>query len=150
MGKLEMQNSDLQFELESNADVRVVRAAEARRAAEVRERLLQRNAMLDQALQLSLNASMRKERRLSDLQAKETAAWSHGRYLASREDGNKEDKCAMRFELQRLEDEEIKETHVKEQLSQRRARALHDIDRLRKEHEEVKEEICRLRKEDML
>merc|ERR1712070_486361 len=125
---LDKQAYSLQQDLQTQVDAKLQAEAEARGAAQMQALLQKKNKMLEEVLQLALKAQEKVEKRLQELVEKANSLQTQNEYLATRIDGNEEDKGALKHELRRLEEELRQTTAVHTQLAQH-ATELDDIKR---------------------
>lgn len=144
------QSQGLQQTLQQEVDAKLAAEAEARNAAQMQALLQKKNKMLEEALQLAIRAQEKVEKRLMDLQEKAAALQTQNEYLATRIDGNEEDKGALRYELRRAEDELRQATAINGQLTQQRQDAEDRFNDIEAEKAAVKAELDYIKREDML
>eukprot|EP00931_Biecheleriopsis_adriatica_P101437 TRINITY_DN76575_c0_g1_i1.p1 TRINITY_DN76575_c0_g1~~TRINITY_DN76575_c0_g1_i1.p1 ORF type:complete len:834 (-),score=277.62 TRINITY_DN76575_c0_g1_i1:126-2627(-) len=147
---LDKQAQGLQQTLQMEVDAKLAAEAEARNAAQMQALLQKKNKMLEEALQLALKAQEKVEKRLHELQEKTEALQTQNEYLATRIDGNEEDKGALRYELRRGEDELRQATATNGQLVQHQAEADDKFNDVEAEKAAVRAELDYIKREDML
>lgn len=150
IGMLDKQASNLQQNLQMEVDAKLAAESEARNAAQMQALLQKKNKMLEEALQLALKAQEKVEKRLLELQEKTEALQTQNEYLATRIDGNEEDKGALRYELRRGEDELRQATATNGQLIQQHAEADDKFNDVEAEKAAVRAELDYIKREDML
>jgi len=147
---LDKQSQSLQEGLVQEVDAKLAAEAEARNAAQMQALLQKKNRMLEEALQLALKAQEKVEKRLQELNDKGEALTTQNDYLATRIDGNEEDKGALRYEMRRGEDELRQATATNAQLAQQ-ARDVEDKNNeFDAEKASLKAELDYIKREDML
>eukprot|EP00933_Yihiella_yeosuensis_P084685 TRINITY_DN9929_c0_g1_i1.p1 TRINITY_DN9929_c0_g1~~TRINITY_DN9929_c0_g1_i1.p1 ORF type:complete len:873 (-),score=277.88 TRINITY_DN9929_c0_g1_i1:256-2784(-) len=147
---LDKQAQSLQATLQMEVDAKLAAEAEARNAAQMQALLQKKNKMLEEALQLAIKAQEKVEKRLLELQEKAGALQTQNEYLATRIDGNEEDKGALRYELRRGEDELRQATATNGQLHQQQTEAEDKFNDVEAEKVAIKAELDYIKREDML
>mmetsp|Transcript_50668 Transcript_50668/g.82233 ORF Transcript_50668/g.82233 Transcript_50668/m.82233 type:complete len:842 (+) Transcript_50668:105-2630(+) len=147
---LDKQAQALQQFLQMEVDSKLAAEAEARNAAQMQALLQKKNKMLEEALQLALKAQEKVEKRLMELREKAEALQTQNEYLATRIDGNEEDKGALRYELRRGEDELRHATSTNGQLVQTHSETEDKYNDVEAEKAAVKAELDYIKREDML
>lgn len=118
IGLMDKQALTLQGDLQKEVEAKLQAEADARQAAQMQALLLKKNKMLEEALQLALKAQEKVQKRLQELLEKAEALQTQNEYLATRIEGNEEDKGALKYELRRMEEELRQATSVHGQLKQ--------------------------------
>lgn len=144
------QVKDLSEQLQNEVDAKLAAEAEARNSAQVQALLLKKNKMLEEAHQMAIKAQEKVQKRLQELTDKMNALNMQNEYLATRIDGNEEDKGALKYELRRLEDETRQAQAKNAQLLQERASTEDKFNNLDAETAAVKAELDYIKREDML
>jgi len=147
---LDKQAHTLQQDLQSEVDAKLQAEAEARGAAQMQALLQKKNKMLEEALQLALKAQEKVEKRLQELVEKSNSLQTQNEYLATRIDGNEEDKGALKHELRRLEDELRQTTSVHTQVAQQSIELEDKANDLEAEKAALVAELEYIKREDML
>jgi len=147
---LDKQAHSLQQDLQSEVDAKLQAEAEARGAAQMQALLQKKNKMLEEALQLALKAQEKVEKRLAELQEKSNSLQTQNEYLATRIDGNEEDKGALKHEQRRLEEELRQTTSVHTQLAQHSIELEDKANDLDAEKAALTAELDYIKREDML
>jgi len=147
---LDKQAHSLQQDLQSEVDAKLQAEAEARGAAQMQALLQKKNKMLEEALQLALKAQEKVEKRLAELQEKSNSLQTQNEYLATRIDGNEEDKGALKHEQRRLEEELRQTTSVHTQLAQHSIELEDKANDLDAEKAALSAELDYIKREDML
>lgn len=150
IGVLDKQAHVLQQDLQAEVDAKLQAEAEARGAAQMQALLQKKNKMLEEALQLALKAQEKVEKRLQELHEKANSLQTQNEYLATRIDGNEEDKGALKHEMRRLEEELRQATSVHTQLSQQRIELEDKANDLEAEKSSLQAELDYITREDML
>lgn len=112
--------------------------------------LQKKNKMLEEALQLAMKAQEKVEKRLQELIEKANSLQTQNEYLATRIDGNEEDKGALKHELRRLEEELRQTTAVHTQLAQHSVELEDKANDLEAEKAALQAELDYIKREDML
>jgi len=144
------QATALQQDLQAEVDAKLQAEAEARGAAQMQALLQKKNKMLEEALQLALKAQEKVEKRLMELQEKANSLQTQNEYLATRIDGNEEDKGALKHELRRLEEELRQTTSVHTQVAQQAIELEDKANDLEAEKAGLIAELEYIKREDML
>jgi len=147
---LDKQAHTLQVDLQTEVDAKLQAEAEARGAAQMQALLQKKNKMLEEALQLALKAQEKVEKRLAELQEKAHSLQTQNEYLATRIDGNEEDKGALKHELRRLEDELKQTTAIHVQVAQQATELEDKANDLEAEKAALVAELDYIKREDML
>jgi len=147
---LDKHSQALQDSLQSEVDAKLAAEAEARNAAQMQALLQKKNRMLEEALQLALRAQEKVEKRLQELADKANALQTQNDYLATRIDGNEEDKGALRYELRRGEDERRQAAATNTQLSTQKAAVEDRHADAEAAKVSLKAELDYIKREDML
>jgi len=147
---LDKQAHSLQGDLQAEVDAKLQAEAEARGAAQMQALLQKKNKMLEEALQLALKAQEKVEKRLAELQEKSNSLQTQNEYLATRIDGNEEDKGALKHEQRRLEEELRQSTSVHTQLAQHAIELEDKTNDLEAEKAALSAELDYIKREDML
>merc|ERR1711865_174840 len=147
---LDKQATSLQQDLQAEVDAKLQAEAEARGAAQMQALLQKKNKMLEEALQLALKAQEKVEKRLQELLEKSNSLQTQNEYLATRIDGNEEDKGALKHEMRRLEDELRQTTSVHTQLAQHSIELEDKANDLEAEKASLQAELDYIKREDML
>merc|ERR1719454_2595643 len=147
---LDKQAHSLQQDLQTQVDAKLQAEAEARGAAQMQALLQKKNKMLEEALQLALKAQEKVEKRLQELQEKANSLQTQNEYLATRIDGNEEDKGALKHEMRRLEEELRQTTAVHTQLAQQAIELEDKANDLEAEKTALQAELDYIKREDML
>mmetsp|Transcript_23872 Transcript_23872/g.59454 ORF Transcript_23872/g.59454 Transcript_23872/m.59454 type:complete len:835 (+) Transcript_23872:50-2554(+) len=147
---LDKQSQNLQQTLQDEVDAKLAAEAEARSAAQMQALLQKKNRMLEEAQQLALKAQEKVEKRLQELKDKANALQTQNDYLATRIDGNEEDKGALKYELRRGEDEFRQATATNAQLSQQSTDIEDKFNEVEAEKVSMKAELDYIKREDML
>merc|ERR1711865_587723 len=147
---LDKQATSLQQDLQAEVDAKLQAEAEARGAAQMQALLQKKNKMLEEALQLALKAQEKVEKRLQELLEKSNSLQTQNEYLATRIDGNEEDKGALKHEMRRLEDELRQTTSVHTQLAQHSIELEDKANDLEAEKSSLQAELDYIKREDML
>jgi hypothetical protein len=140
----------LQQDLQAEVDAKLQAEAEARGAAQMQALLQKKNKMLEEALQLALKAQEKVEKRLSELVEKSNSLQTQNEYLATRIDGNEEDKGALKHELRRLEEELRQTTSIHTQVAQQAIELEDKANDLEAEKAALTAELEYIKREDML
>lgn len=147
---LDKLSAQLQTTLQLEVDAKLAAEAEARNAAQMQALLQKKNRMLEEALQLALKAQEKVERRLQELKERAFALETQNEYLATRIDGNEEDKGALRYEQRRTEEELRQVTANNGQLLLQHTEAEDKYNELEAEKAAVVAELDFVKREDML
>jgi len=150
IGLLEKQALGLQGELQKEVEAKLQAEADARQAAQMQALLQKKNKMLEEALQLALKAQEKVEKRLQELLEKANALQTQNEYLATRIEGNEEDKGALRYELRRMEDELRQVTATHSQLQQQVTELEDKTNDVEAEKAGLNVELDYIKREDML
>merc|ERR1719337_164736 len=135
---------------QAEVDAKLQAEAEARGAAQMQALLQKKNKMLEEALQLALKAQEKVEKRLQELHEKANSLQTQNEYLATRIDGNEEDKGALKHEMRRLEEELRQTTSVHTQLAQHAIELEDKANDLIAEKASLQAELDYIKREDML
>merc|ERR1712070_1099969 len=147
---LDKQAYSLQQDLQTQVDAKLQAEAEARGAAQMQALLQKKNKMLEEVLQLALKAQEKGEKRLQELQENVNSLQTQNEYLATRIDGNEEDKGALKHEMRRLEEELRQTTSVHTQLAQQAIELEDKANDLEAEKTALQAELDYIKREDML
>merc|ERR1719454_2372856 len=147
---LDKQAHGLQQDLQAEVDAKLQAEAEARGAAQMQALLQKKNKMLEEALHLALKAQEKVEKRLQELVEKSNSLQTQNEYLATRIDGNEEDKGALKHEMRRLEEELRQTTSVHTQLAQHAVELEDKANDLEAEKSALSAELDYIKREDML
>lgn len=147
---LDRQSQSLQQALQAEVDAKLEAESQARSAAQMQALLQKKNRMLEEAQQLALKAQEKVEKRLQELRDKASALQTQNDYLATRIDGNEEDKGALKYELRRGEDELRQATATNAQLTQQRTDVEDHFNDVEAEKVSLKAELDYIKREDML
>mmetsp|Transcript_85171 Transcript_85171/g.194264 ORF Transcript_85171/g.194264 Transcript_85171/m.194264 type:complete len:776 (+) Transcript_85171:61-2388(+) len=108
VNQMEKQSASMQARLSLEVDSRQVAEGDARASLQVANLLEKKNRKLEDSLKLAQKAQDHAEARLKELQDRAVALQSQNAYLASRVDGQEEDKAALKQEVKRT-NEQIRE-----------------------------------------
>mmetsp|Transcript_125263 Transcript_125263/g.216996 ORF Transcript_125263/g.216996 Transcript_125263/m.216996 type:complete len:855 (+) Transcript_125263:120-2684(+) len=150
IGLLDKQALTLQGDLQKEVEAKLQSEADARQAAQMQALLQKKNKMLEEALQLALKAQEKVEKRLQELLEKGNALQTQNEYLATRIEGNEEDKGALKYELRRMEEELRQATSVHGQLSHQVTELEDKVNDMEAESSSLKVELDYIKREDML
>lgn len=147
---LDKQLQSLQGKLSIEVDAKLAAEAEARSAGQMQALLQKKHKKLNEAMTLALRSQEKTEKRQQELTDKGNALTTQNAYLASRVDGQEEDKAALKAELRKLQDDLRQSTQSHQQLATQHTNLEDEVNVLDGEKAALNAEIEYIKREDML
>lgn len=147
---LDKQASMLQSRVAAEVSAKLEAEAEARSAAQMQALLQKKHKKLEEAITLALKAQEKVEKRQQELNDKANALHAQNEYLATRIDGQEEDKGALRQELRKLETDLHKVTETHAELSGAHTELEDKINEVEAGKTSLEAELDYIKREDML
>jgi len=147
---LDKQLQSLQGKLSIEVDAKLAAEAEARSAGQMQALLQKKHKKLNEAMTLALRSQEKTEKRQQELTDKGNALTTQNAYLASRVDGQEEDKAALKAEMRKLQDDLRHSTQSHQQLAVQHANLEDEVNVLDGEKAALNAEIEYIKREDML
>jgi hypothetical protein len=147
---LDKQLQSLQGKLSIEVDAKLAAEAEARSAGQMQALLQKKHKKLNEAMTLALRSQEKTEKRQQELTDKGNALTTQNAYLASRVDGQEEDKAALKAEMRKLQDDLRHSTQSHQQLSMQHTNLEDEVNQLDGEKAALNAEIEYIKREDML
>merc|ERR1712023_315762 len=112
--------------------------------------LMKKHKKLNESLQLALRAQEKAEKRVQELTDKANALQTQNSYLASRVDGQEEDKGALKAELRKQQEDTRQATQAHQTLTTRCQELDDELNTLEAEKASLNAELEYIKREDML
>merc|ERR1719359_945967 len=147
---LDKQLQSLQGKLSIEVDAKLAAEAEARSAGQMQALLQKKHKKLNEAMTLALRSQEKTEKRQQELTDKGNALTTQNSYLASRVDGQEEDKGALKAELRKQQEDQRLATQAHQTLATRYQELDDEVNSVEAEKAALNAEIEYIKREDML